>query len=180
MTGYSDVTSTASQSPARRRATRIFISSSSSSSSSPSPSPPPPSSSSASNPNLLDPINIMSSSSDRSPSAHSPSARELEEAIELDAYLERRAGSAPSPKSPHDSPGGPQGGAGEDRDSSEGTPGPKQGDDPEFSYGYPDHEEVTISPEAVAELVRSYSIPSAFEPRAAGPDDRASRPPPVS
>ena len=140
--------------------------------------PPPPSFSSAFNPDLLDPIDIMSSSPDRSPSAHSPSARELEETAELDAYLERRAGSTPSPRSPHDSPGGAQGGAGEDRDSSEGTPDPKQGDDPEFSYGYPDHEEVTISPEAVAELVRSYSIPPAFESRAAGPGDRASRPPP--
>ena len=102
MSDHSDVTSTASQIPARRRVPQIVISSSSSS---PSPSPP---SSSSSNPyfpipDLLEPIAIMSS-----PSAHSPSARDVEEAAELDAYMEQRAASVPSPQSPHDSPDGAQ------------------------------------------------------------------------
>ena len=60
-----------------------------------------------------------------SPSAHSPSAWDLKEAVELDAYIEQQADSTPSPKSPHDSPGGAQGGAGEDRDSPEGAPAPE-------------------------------------------------------
>ena len=106
-----------------------------------------------------------------SPSAYSPSARLLEEAAELDAFIEHQATSVPSPKSPHNSPDGAQEGAGEDRDSSEGTPAAEQGDDPEFDYGHPDREETTISPGAVAELAASFSIPPAFEPRAAGPTD---------
>nr|XP_027082290.1 putative protein TPRXL [Coffea arabica] len=129
MSDRSGVTSTASRVPARRRAPRILISSSSPSSpsSSSSSSPPPLSSSSASNPNfhipnLLEPIVIVSS-----PSAHYPSARILEEAAELDAFIDQQATSVPSPKSPHDSPGKAQGGASEDRDSSEGTPAPEQG-----------------------------------------------------
>ena len=113
-----------------------------------------------------------------SPSAHSPSARILEEVVKLDALIEQQATSVPSPKSPHDSPDGVQGGAGEDRDSFEGTPASEQGDDPGLDYGQPDQEEVTLSPVKVAELVKSFSIPLSFEPRAAGPNDRASRPPP--
>nr|XP_027122257.1 putative protein TPRXL [Coffea arabica] len=171
MSGHSDVTSTASPSPVRRRATRIFISSSSSPSS--LPSPPPPSSSSASNPDLLNPIVIMSS-----PSARSPSARAVEEAAELDALIARQATSTPPPRSPHDSSGGAQGGAGEDRDASEGTPASEQGDDPELSYGHVDLQEATLSSKAVAELAKSYSIPPVYEPRAAGPNDRACRLPP--
>nr|XP_027082470.1 uncharacterized protein LOC113704796 [Coffea arabica] len=107
-----------------------------------------------------------------SPSAHSPSARLLEEAAELDAYIRQQAASVPSPESPHDSPGGAK-----DRDSSKGTPAAEQGDDPEFNYGNPDREETTLSPGVVAELAASFSIPPAFEPRAAGPTDRACRPP---
>nr|XP_027102909.1 putative protein TPRXL [Coffea arabica] len=121
MSDQSSVTSTASRAPTHRRALRIPTSSSSSSSS----SPPPLSSSSASNPNfhipnLLEPIIIMSS-----PSVHSPPARILEEVAELDALIAQQATSIPSPKSPHDSPDETQGEAGEDRDSSEGTPAPE-------------------------------------------------------
>lgn len=69
----------------------------------------------------------MSSPSSQSPSSHPFSARALEEAAELDTYLEREATTTPSPQSPHDSPGGAQGGAGGDRDSSGevATPQPK-------------------------------------------------------
>ena len=73
-----------------------------------------------------------------SPSAHSPSDRILEEVAELETLIKQQAPFVSSPRSPHDSLGGAQGRAGEDRDSSEGTPASEQGDDPGFDFDHSD------------------------------------------